>query len=342
MEKSKPLGENSVWEHSPSPGSDPNEAKNKKFFKEIQMNGILHPILKKTQPVMMMKRKKDFWTIAGDFIYRHHVVRRVKLYVPREETFPIPMKYIDVTRTTCSSLDVTLEENIEDYWNVDGERELSDAWTDITRFILLNERPPDGHTWSGGRLTRKQTTSRPDNVWPDMWTHVSVATKKKAKRRWAIEKPKFDNARELRGIFFKLTIKAARRKLEVPMPAAMLCKIQTKSSGENPPQYLETQDKIRLCWCRRENETKVRRNRTQTSPRWDHWKKGWILWIITILFTNSFRCLELWKFLQQKQRWTRNGKNWRKSRHCSWRKSETRNKWSMKQRRRALQFILHH
>ena len=31
---------------------------------------------------------------------------------------------------------------------------------------------------------------------------------------------------------FKLTMKAARRKLEVPMPAAMLCKIPIKSSGE--------------------------------------------------------------------------------------------------------------
>ena len=47
------------------------------------------------------------------------------------------------------------------------ERELSDAWTGFTRFILLNERPPDGYTWSGGRLLRKQTTSRPYNVWPD-------------------------------------------------------------------------------------------------------------------------------------------------------------------------------
>ena len=31
---------------------------------------------------------------------------------------------------------------------------------------------------------------------------------------------------------FKLTMKAARRKLEVPMPAAMPCKIQIESSGE--------------------------------------------------------------------------------------------------------------
>ena len=46
----------------------------------------------------------------------------VKLYMPEEESFPIPMKYIDVTRTTHTSLDVLLEKQIDDYWNVDGER----------------------------------------------------------------------------------------------------------------------------------------------------------------------------------------------------------------------------
>ena len=56
-------------------------------------------------------------------------------------------------------------------------------------------------------------------------------------------------------------------------------------------------------------------------------------------FTNLFLCLKLWKFLQRKQRWTRNGKNWRKFRRGTWQKSEVRKRWSMKQRRRALQFI---
>ena len=93
-------------------------------------------------------------------------------------------------------------ENIDENWNVDGERELPDAWTRFTRFILLNERPPNGYTWSGRRLTRTQTTSRPDNVWPEMWKHMSDAAKSKAKQEWAIEKPKLDDARQLRGIFF--------------------------------------------------------------------------------------------------------------------------------------------
>ena len=47
----------------------------------------------------------DFWSMSGSFIYRHHVEPRVKLYSSRKESFPIPLKYIDVTRTTHTNLD---------------------------------------------------------------------------------------------------------------------------------------------------------------------------------------------------------------------------------------------
>ena len=49
--------------------------------------------------------RNDFRYITGNYIYRHHFEPRVKLYVPREALFPIPLKYIDVTRTTDTSLD---------------------------------------------------------------------------------------------------------------------------------------------------------------------------------------------------------------------------------------------
>ena len=49
----------------------------------------------------------DFWSVSGNFIYRHHVEPRVKHYSPREESFPIPLKYIDVYRTTHTNLDVS-------------------------------------------------------------------------------------------------------------------------------------------------------------------------------------------------------------------------------------------
>ena len=74
----------------------------------------------------MMRKLTKITDLLQNFICRHHVESKVKLYMPKEESFPIPMKYIDVTRTTQTSLDVLLEKHIEDYWNVDGDRELSD------------------------------------------------------------------------------------------------------------------------------------------------------------------------------------------------------------------------
>ena len=60
----------------------------------------------------------DFWSMSGNFTHRHHVEPRVKLYSPREESFPIPLKYIDVSRTTRTNLDVMQERHIDDYWNI--------------------------------------------------------------------------------------------------------------------------------------------------------------------------------------------------------------------------------
>ena len=93
--------------------------------------------------------------MSGSFIYRHHVEPRVKNYSPREESCPVPLKYIDVTRTTHTNLDVKLEKRIDDYWNIDGSQDLSDPWTGFTQFTLLDEKPPDGYTWSRVRFDEK-------------------------------------------------------------------------------------------------------------------------------------------------------------------------------------------
>ena len=105
----------------------------------------------------------DFWSMSGNFIYRHHVEPRVKHYSPREESFPIPQKYIDVSRTTHTNLDVKQEKRTDDYWNIDGSRDLSGYWTGFIQFTLLEEKPPNGYMWSGERLTKKQLTSMPDH-----------------------------------------------------------------------------------------------------------------------------------------------------------------------------------
>ena len=216
----------------------------------------------------------DFWSMSGSFIYRHHVEPRVKLYSPREESFPIPLKYIDVTRTTHTNLDVKLEKRIDDYWNIDGSRDLSDPWTGFTQFTLLDEKAPDGYTWSGERLTRKQLTSRPDHLWPELWKSMGKNAKLKEKQKWSEEKIHLDNARKLRGIYFidpedkefKETIKNARKKLETSVAPAMPCKIM-KNCGSGGPD----KNKTRLACILEANEsTRMRMVNSEPSNHEDH------------------------------------------------------------------------
>ena len=87
----------------------------------------------------------DFWSMSGSFIFRHHVEPRAKLYSPREQSFPIPMIFFYVSRTTRTNLDLMQECHIDDYCNIYGSRDLYDSWTSFTQFTLLEEEPPDGY-----------------------------------------------------------------------------------------------------------------------------------------------------------------------------------------------------
>ena len=73
--------------------------------------------------------------MSGHFTHRHDVEPRVKHYSPREESFPIPLKYIDVSGTAHTNLDVKQERRIDD-WNIDVSRDVSDSWTGFTQFTL--------------------------------------------------------------------------------------------------------------------------------------------------------------------------------------------------------------
>ena len=196
----------------------------------------------------------DFWSMSGNFIYRHHVEPAVKLYSPREESFPIPLKYIDVSRTTHTNLDFKQERCIDDYWNIDGSRDLSDPWTGFTQFTLLEEKPPEGYMWSGWRLTRKQLTSRPDHVWPELWDKMGKNAKLKEKQKWSHEKLHLGNARKLRGIYFidtedkefKDTIKNARKKWKHQLLLLCLAKLWRRIVGVVHPTKLK-QD-LRVFW----------------------------------------------------------------------------------------------
>ena len=182
-----------------------------------------------------------------------------------------------------TNLDVKQEKRIDDYWNVDGSRDLSDLWTGFTQFTLLEEKPPEGYVWSGERLTGKQQTSRPDHLWPEFWKTMGKNAKLKEKQKWSNEKLHLENARKLRGIYFidpedkgfKETIKNARRKLETPMAPIKL------------------KQELRVFWKLVNQQDCVWENHCQIIMRIILRERVTIHCNIIIWFTNLFPCLKL-------------------------------------------------
>ena len=128
--------------------------------------------------------RNDFWSVSGNFIYRHHVEPRVKLDVPREESFPIPLKYIDVTRTTDTSLDVMLLLKISMTIGTFMEIENCQIRGQVSQYSpYWMKKLPDGYTLSG-RETDKKTNDLHARLflWPKIWNYVRcIETQREAK-----------------------------------------------------------------------------------------------------------------------------------------------------------------
>ena len=174
--------------------------------------------------------------------------------------------------------------------------------------------------WFGGvRLTRKQQTSRPDHAWPKLWKSMGKHAKLKEKQKWSNEKLLLENARKLRVIHFidpdvkelKEIIKNARKKSETSVAPAVPCKI-VKNCGSGATNKIKI--KLRVFWKLMNPQECVWEIQYRIIMETILQEKVRIHCSTTIWFINLFLCLKLWKFLQGKQQWTRNGKNWRKFR----------------------------
>ena len=60
------------------------------------------------------------------------------------------MAYVLYEPNVPQELAQPAQKRIDDYWNIDGSRDLSDPWTGFTQFTLLEGKAPDGYMWSGG------------------------------------------------------------------------------------------------------------------------------------------------------------------------------------------------
>ena len=143
--------------------------------------------------------EEDFWTTNGNVLVCHHRVPRTNLFTPTDPECPLPTKYLDVTRRTYTSIETEAESCVEDFWNMNGNRALSEEWVGKTIFEVLNFPPKKNYHWVSGRETKIQQTSRPGNVWPEVWDSLSDKKKEKAIADWKILEPKLNEARSSRG-----------------------------------------------------------------------------------------------------------------------------------------------
>ena len=182
--------------------------------------------------------RADFWSIQGDFVCRHHIEPRVQLFVPKEEAFLVPLKYIDVARSTHTDLDVMQEKRIDDCWNICSNRSLSDSWKGFTKFTLLKENLPKDICGLG----EIDKSSNDYQTFPCMARSVDQDLECRSEsRKTRMEKREAKTRQcsttegnllyDLDKQDYKETLKIARRKLDRPMAGAMPCKKKARTSN---------------------------------------------------------------------------------------------------------------
>ena len=111
--------------------------------------------------------------------------------------------------------------------------------------------------WSGERLTKWQVTSRARIIYgQNSGEEWQKNAELREKHKWAIEKPKFDNARRLRGIYsidpedkeFKETIKNARKKLETTSGSRYALQDKQEQSQNLVVNPIRSNQNLRVSW----------------------------------------------------------------------------------------------
>ena len=115
--------------------------------------------------------------------------------------------------------------------------------------------------WSGRRRTKIHATTRPDHLWPEIWSGMSKAAQRKEKQQRAIEKPKLDSARKLGGIY--------RKSWNFTWKQTCLCKLKTFRYRETCGESNNRKSK-HACILEVHESTKKRLERTLPKNDEDH------------------------------------------------------------------------
>ena len=178
---------------------------------------------------------------------------------------------------------------------------------------------------------------------PEMWKDMSQAAQRKEKQKWAIEKPKPDNARRLRGIYFidptDAEFKETIQKCAENVGSSDASSNALQDQGKNVQgtcRTLDTRKTKYVCFVEADESTRRRLEGTLHEDHEDHIAgKG----LNSVNHYNLAHKLipmpKAMKIPDAKVAVENAWENSRKYRHGSWRKSETKKRWSMKQGKKA-------
>ena len=172
-------------------------------------------------------------------------------------------------------MSVKQEQHVDDYWNIDGPRDLSDPYVDKFHSIYSVGRKTSKRIYVvRGKINEETAYIQARSFMARTLGKMGKNAKRKEGQKWSHEKSHFDNARKLLGIYFidpedkefKETIKNARKKLETSVAPAMPCKIM-KNCGSGGSD----KNKTKLACILEANEsTRMRMGNSEPSNHEDH------------------------------------------------------------------------
>ena len=185
----------------------------------------------------------EFWSMSGSFIFRHHVETRVKLYSPREESFPFilntltyPELLIRIWMSSKSNASMIIG------ISMDQEMCLILGQVSLSSLSWKKNLPTD---FCGPGEIDEQAAYIQDRS--SMARTLEINGKERQAEGESKSEFHLENARKLRGIYFidredtefKETIKNARKKLETSVAPAMPCKLM-KNCGSDGSNKIKT------------------------------------------------------------------------------------------------------
>ena len=228
-------------------------------------------------------------------------------------------------------------------------RRLLEHWC-VQRFVRLMDRFHTIHLIDGKasrriHVVREQIDPTANNIkaWSFSVRNLEKYVKKE-KQNWVASEKQSSKMAEDFEVFISLNLFMwnSRRSSEVhgdiwKSQRHLLCSVKewmAESTGRPVARMMITSHNWRVSSKQRNPRECVWKELHQEFMKTTLQEEWVILCNITIWYTNSLRCLKRWKYLKQKQQWTKNEKNLRKLRHGIWRKSETNLTWSTKQQKK--------